>query len=104
MAKSGNLVTISSKTFEATLLFLRLTKRSNACRRPADNVCVHVMPVCVSIVPFAVLLALPLAAADDGDDVGGGSDRAMLLAARMRHSSTLRATVVVHGSDMRQTI
>ena len=91
MAKSGNLVTISSKTFEATLLFLRLTKRSNACRRPADNVCVHVMPVCVSIVPFAVLLALPLTAAD----IGGGSERAKLLAARMRHSSTLRATVVV---------
>ena len=94
IAKSGNLVTISSNTFEATRLFLRLTKRSNACCKPVDKACVHV------IVESVAVLILPLAAAADDDDGGGGSERAMLLAARMRHNSILRATVVDDGSDV----
>ena len=90
IAKSGNLVTISSKTFEATRLFLRLTKRSNACCKPVDKACVHVIVESVSVA----VLTLPLAAAaDDDDDDDGGSERAMLLAARMRHNNILRATV-----------
>ena len=78
MAKSGNRVTSSSNTFEATRLFFRLTKRSRVCRRPEERACVHVISVSVSA---SALVSMT-----------GASVGVMLLAALTRHSSTLRAT------------
>ena len=73
-------------------LFFRLTKRSRACRSPADKACVQVISAPPSTGPDT--------ADDDADDAvagggGGDSERVMLLAARTRHSNTLIATVVI---------
>ena len=78
IAKSGNRVTSSSNTFDATRLFFRLTKRRSVCRRPEERACVHVISVSVSA---SALVSMT-----------GASVGVMLLAALTRHSSTLRAT------------